>query len=496
MPGTRGQHLEIDDSTLSGLVDDAPDAVVVVDAAMTVRYVNPAVRAVLGYEPDELLGQDYSVLIPEHLRSTHVVNHALFMSDPSARPMGSGLALRARCRDGSTIPVEIALVPLRTGDLVAAFVRDITVRHRLTERVNATNELVTAMLAGADRAEALGQVTRLSRRLTDASRCWFGEVSAGTTLTLRAADGPGTEDALGTVQELPAHFLDSAGAVIDLTGDGDGQRRLRLPGADPAGGPTFAVPVRIADDVVGLLILSRSPESSSFDPLDVEIASQFASTVALALDLLRTRDERLELMTVADHDRIARDLHDTVIQRIFAVALRLESAIQVTSGTGAERMREAVDQLDEVIRDLRASIFNLQRPLSGGHGVRDHVQDVVSEYRETLGFMPRLGFQGPVDTVVPAAHATELVAALREALSNVARHARASMVEVVVSANDELTLSVADDGVGPSSEPSAGHGLENLQARAENLGGTCTVRRRSAGGTVVEWRVPLDHTTD
>lgn len=494
MPGTRDQDLEMDDSTLSGLVDDAPDAVVVVDAAMTIRYVNPAVRTVLGYEPDELLGQDYSVLIPEHLRSTHVVNHALFMSDPSARPMGSGLALRARRRDGSTVPVEIALVPLRTGDLVAAFVRVITVRHRLTERINATNELVTAMLAGADRAAALGQVTRLARTLTGASQCWFGEVGEGTTLTVRASDGPGTEAAPGTVHDLPDRFLDSAHAAIDA--DGNGRGRLRLPGADPAGGSTLVVPVRIADDVVGLLILGRARESSPFEPLDLEIASQFASTVALALELLRARDERLELMTVADHDRIARDLHDTVIQRIFAVALRLESAIQVTSGTGAERMREAVEQLDEVIRDLRASIFNLQRPLSGGHGVRDRVQDVVSEYRETLGFLPRLGFQGPVDTVVPAAHATELVAALREALSNVARHARASSVEVVVSADDELTLSVADDGVGPSSELTAGHGLENLRARAESLGGTCIVRRRAAGGTVVEWRVPLDASID
>ncbi len=483
--------MQIDAETLGDLVDDVPDAVVIVDADRLIHYANPAVRDVFGYAPEELIGRDYQELVPESVRAAHSVNHELFLADPSARPMGTGLDLYGRRRDGADVPVEIALVPLRGSAFVAAFIRDITVRRRLQERLQANNDLVTSLLAGSDAEETHHLVAHLARRLLNARICWLGALDedAGTWTVLASSGNGVVTDA--PESPLPASALVGPAGPVVL--DDAGNVDLVLPGADVHDlAQVLSVRVHVEDVATGLLVFARSSDDQPFQSLDIEIASQFASTTALALDLLRARDERLELQTIADHDRIARDLHDTVIQRIFAVALRLESSIQVTSGPVAERMSDAVGQLDEVIRELRSSIFNLQRPLRGGSGLRDRVQEVVDEYRETLGFAPRVGFRGAVDTLVPERYGNELLAALREALSNVARHAHASDAEVVVSADDLLEMTVADDGIGPPSGPHAGHGLDNLRARAAGLGGGCDVGASDAGGTAVRWWAPLD----
>jgi signal transduction histidine kinase len=204
----------------------------------------------------------------------------------------------------------------------------------------------------------------------------------------------------------------------------------------------------------------------------------------LRLRSLRMAEERV---------RIARDLHDVVIQRLFAVGMQLNAALpQVAEGTIRSRIAETVDELDDVIRSLRTTIFDLQRPRSPlMTSLRAEVMSLCAQAGEQMGCSPRVGFDGPAENLIDGRIAHHLLAVLREALRNIVQHARASQFEVVVSTgSDEIALSIRDDGVGIPASPSGGNGLRNMSARAESLGGTCTITAGQSSGTVVYWTVP------
>lgn len=194
---------------------------------------------------------------------------------------------------------------------------------------------------------------------------------------------------------------------------------------------------------------------------------------------------------MADRERIARDLHDLVIQRIFGAGLALHGAINLAPGPDVEHRLEAViHELDATVSEIRSTIFALSQPSGDGTSVRARLQEAVSAATPTLGFTPSLTFQGAVEAVVPYPLRDSLLAVLREALANVARHARASAVAVSLSAGDELVLRVIDDGTGLRPEGRRS-GLRNLQQRAESRGGSCRVTNGRHGGTELDWRVPL-----
>ena len=223
--------------------------------------------------------------------------------------------------------------------------------------------------------------------------------------------------------------------------------------------------------------------------------------VAIVRDITERRiadrelaNARADLALVDERERIARDLHDTVIQRLFAVGLSLQGAASRAGADPAfERMRQAIDDIDDTIRDIRSAIFALHTRRPGGASLRDDVIAIVNEATRPLGFEPSVTFDGPIDSAASDAMQEHLAATLREALSNVAKHARATSVsvEVTVAASD-LALRVVDDGVGLSEAAGPGNGLANMQERAEGLGGGCVVNSPDSGGTILEWRVPVD----
>lgn len=195
-----------------------------------------------------------------------------------------------------------------------------------------------------------------------------------------------------------------------------------------------------------------------------------------------------------ERDRIARDLHDLVIQRVFGAGMRLSSMVPGLPARTGERLREVVDELDKVIADIRTTIFDLQAQRTAARGLRRGVLQLSSDAAQRLDYRPRVQFEGAVDTAVDRDTADHLLAVLRESLSNIIRHAGASAVEVTVAAErGELALTVTDDGVGlgPGTTPVTGFGVRNMESRAVTLGGTCQVRANEPRGTVVEWRVPL-----
>jgi signal transduction histidine kinase len=258
-------------------------------------------------------------------------------------------------------------------------------------------------------------------------------------------------------------------------------------------GAGLYLPMRSEEGPVGSLVLARRHGDRSFGTTERGAAQIFASAAGIVLALGSAREALDRMRMATEHERIARDLHDTVIQRLFGLGMRLQAAERLAEGPVSERIRSTVDAIDDVIREIRETIFDLNRPEGAdSSSLRGQVREVVSEAGETLGLRPRVAFRGPVDSAVPDELVGHMAAVLRESLSNVSRHARASGVDVVVAVSDGwLTLTVADDGVGISNQPAAGHGLQNMSARAADLGGECGVSRRHPAGTLLQWRVPL-----
>jgi PAS domain S-box-containing protein len=222
-----------------------------------------------------------------------------------------------------------------------------------------------------------------------------------------------------------------------------------------------------------------------------DITARLATEAELRHNQDALRDTQQTLAVTEDRERIARDLHDTVIQRLFAEGLGLQAAL---GGVGdpqrtRARLESAIDGLDQTIRELRSAVFSLQGAASAPGGLRGRLLQVVTEATDGLGFEPRLQFDGPIETIDDHI-AEQLLPVLREALSNVAHHAHANKVRVAVTVDDHVTLTVADDGVGIPVQVLGGRGLNNLAARARTLNGDGTIEPQPAGGSLLTWSVP------
>lgn len=327
------------------LFDAAPDAIVVVAESGEIAFVNDAATAMFDCAVDDLLGAPVEALVPVGGRAAHRGYRRIYGAHPHARPMGSGLELSALRPDGSELPVEISLSPLRLGEetFTVATIRDVS------ERVRAEEAYVQSQ-------EAL-------------------------------------------------------------------------------------------------------------------------------------RQAEMRMAVAEDRERIARDLHDTVIQRLFGTALSLQAVTGLAEQPVRDRVESAVADLDEMIFELRTTIFSLQGTRTLAGGLRGELLDVATEAGLAAGVDVRVQFDGPIESLDDRI-ARQLVPVLREALSNVAKHARATHARVSVTVSDVVRLNVVDDGVGPAGEVFGGSGLINLAARAEELGGWSSLEAAADGGCRLEWVVP------
>jgi signal transduction histidine kinase len=254
----------------------------------------------------------------------------------------------------------------------------------------------------------------------------------------------------------------------------------------------LGVPVRIRDQVFGNLYLTNKTTAEVFTDIDEELVVALAVAAGVAIENARLHVRVQELALLEDRERIARDLHDTVIQRLFATGLRLQGAIRLVQRPEAiERISQAVDDLDLTVKHIRTAIFGLEASRRTAGALRQGVLSLTSEASGALGFEPQVLFSGPVDSV-PDHIATELLPVVREALANVARHAHATSVEVELVVNGDVVVRVVDDGRGMPADPRAGgRGLSNMHERASRLGGALHVKSGADSGTIVEWRVPI-----
>jgi signal transduction histidine kinase len=354
--------------------------------------------------------------------------------------------------------------------------------------LEASNEVTTAVLSGVPDEEVLALIAKRVSECTPAD---------GVAILLMESDGRMVvEHATGDASELFAGMVADSSWSSSLDAIHSGEPMV-IPDLGATGrsdhpvfrslGPCMVLPMRAADQTLGAIAVTNYRGGRVFDPMDLVMAQAFAGQSALAAVLSQVRSERERLIVFEERDRIARDLHDLVIQRLFATGMMLQGAGRGTPlpPDAEDRVTRAVDELDATIREIRQTIFALNQAEVGevSMSLRGRILHEVAAAVPTLGFQPHLRIEGAVDTLVPDDIANQLVAATREALANVARHAQASAVDVHMNIRgDEVVLEVIDDGVGIR-EGGRRSGLRNLAARAANAGGGSSIWPVNADGT-------------
>jgi signal transduction histidine kinase len=485
--------------------------------------IDPHGRALIGDLPSGKGILGLLITHPETLRLADLRLHpASFGFPPNHPPMGTFLGVPIRVRNA--VFGNLYLTEKRGGgeftdqdeDLVVALAAaaGIAVENarlydeaRRRERwLSASTEVTGHLLRGAEPSKTLQLVVDKAAQIADADASFLmlcDDATQPDRLTVRAAHGDSTEGFLGegyTVagslagevfeEGRPRPFADGITAFEAVTALAP-LARFR--------GPGVMVPLSAGEQVLGVLCVVRHRGATPFDEADIRMVHTFAGHAALVVEFGRASAVRQRLAIYEDRDRIARDLHDLIIQRLFATGLGLQAVLpRVQIPDIVQKISGFVDDLDATIHDVRKTIFSLQEPDERPSGLRGEILWTVTAASAALECEPQLTMRGPLDSAVPDAVGPDLLAVLGEGLTNVVRHAQAKLVDVQVmvdTSSRTLTVVIEDDGIGPGPDDVAGHGTVNMAARARRLGGVCTLERRSPGGARLAWSVPLDTLT-
>jgi signal transduction histidine kinase len=382
-------------------------------------------------------------------------------------------------------------------------------RTRQRERwLQASNEITASLLDVSEAGDELRLITRRARAVaeTAAAALAVADEDAPGKLVFRAIDGLGaasaslvgeTIDVAGTASGIV--FSTGQPLLMDDYGEAaSGWQDTNNGGAPPLLrklGPAAIVPLAAGDQILGVLLLIKLRDERPFAQSDLELLQNFGAHAALALQYAKARADQRRLAVFEDRDRIASDMQDAVIRRLFDISLRLQGMATLVDRAARLRIAGLVDDLDGTIREVRRTIFSLQdhlEPAQSPTGLLDTLNRTIAQASEALGFDPIVNLDKTLDSVVPQRMRADLLATLREALANVARHAKAGMVSVTVFAHErKLTLTVVDDGVGIEESRERNSGLANLDKRAQRWGGNLSAERGNAGGTKLTWTVPL-----
>ena len=471
-----------------------------IDEAMRERIGHlPEGRGVLGVLIDD----------PKPIRLDNISNHAASVGFPANHPpMRTFLGVPVRIRDevfGNLYLTEKAGgQPFSEDDEVLvqalAAAAGIAIDNaRLYQQskarqswIEATRDIGTELLSGTDPATVFRLVADESRHLS------------GAELTLVAVpadpDVPTGEEAELVVAATSGDGPGSTLHAIPLAGTSIGQAFIqRAPGRFDSielapceigeTGPALVLPLRATDTVAGVLVALRTAGAQPFTARELDMMAAFADQAAVAWQLASTQRQMRELDVLTDRDRIARDLHDHVIQRLFAVGLALQGTIpRARAPEVQQRLSDCVDDLQDVIQEIRTTIFDLHGAQSGVTRLRQRLDEAIAQFADPK-IRTTVQFSGPL-SVVDTELADHAEAVVREAVSNAVRHAEATTLAVNVAIADELRIEVADNGCGVPPDIT-GSGLTNLRQRADDVGGSFTVEALPAGGTKLRWCAPL-----
>jgi signal transduction histidine kinase len=367
--------------------------------------------------------------------------------------------------------------------------------RRRQEWLTASAEVTRHILSTGDEV-AVHTIVETVRRLADADMvALLRPVDHGDRLTVVASIGEGTERLVGdrfpVAGTLSREVLETGEPVlVDDAADNRVEGSFLAEVATV--GPVMLVPLVGSEGVRGVLMTGRRFGSRRFRDVDLDMATTFATHASLALEVADARLDQERMALLEDRTRIAQDLHDHVIQQLFAAGMTLQGlAVAVTDPTRARMLDKVVDTLDDAVKQIRTSIFQLRPPTHGSTSLRGSVLQTVSDVVPALGFEPRVTFDGPVDAVSDDDLSADVLAVVREALTNTAKHASASSAAVHLhAAPTTFDVTVADDGVGLTGNRRSG--LANLRQRAERRGGSLVVDVPPAGtGTRLHWSVPF-----
>jgi signal transduction histidine kinase len=271
----------------------------------------------------------------------------------------------------------------------------------------------------------------------------------------------------------------------------DGRREAAAAALNADIGPVIVVPLAAGEQVRGALMLGRLAANPGFTETDLDMAASFAGHAAVAMELAQARTNQITLAQAEDHDRIAGDLHDHVIQELFALSMTLQGHAARSDPVGAERIKGYIDTLDGAITNIRTSIFGLHQSRTAPDRLHARLLAIIEEHAPQLGFTATIRFADPLDPDANLAH--DILAVTREALSNSARHAHASAVSITLAQQDGLIiLDIIDNGRGVGT-PTRSSGLTSMRRRAESNGGTCQLTTPGGGGTHLTWTARLRH---
>jgi signal transduction histidine kinase len=464
--------------------------------------LDEATRAKMDRMPEgkELLGQ--------LIREAHEASVGF---PPNHPPMRSILGVPVRVRDSVfgnlyvtdkvgggefTADDEVVLQALAAAAGIAVQNAELFEETRPRQQwLEASGEIRAELLSGVTEEDALGLIALRTLELTGSAVTFIvlGPDSIDEHFTVRAQRGAEESSMVGRRLDgqnpLLREVMDGCSVVVTSSPSG----LLDSPNAELLGyGPTVAVPLQSQERVLGVLVALRRQQARPFQPTELPLLTSFAQQAALALELGEKNRAHRQLDVFSDRDRIARDLHDRVIQRLFATGLQLQSTLHRSGDPAVQRrIQHAVDELDETVREIRTSIFDLHTAGDvADSSLRRRLLNTAAEAARGRSLSPSVRIGGPVDTLVPPDVGVHAVAVVREAVSNATRHAGASAVTLTVEAGEDLLIEVVDDGVGI--DPGAARsGLRNLEERARECDGELAVRPEPRGGTRLRWRVPL-----
>ncbi|MGC5243296.1 GAF domain-containing protein [Streptomyces albogriseolus] len=456
---------------------------------------------------------------PEPLRLAKLSDHPASYGFPAHHPpMNSFLGVPIRVRDhvfGNLYLTEkrggqqfdeddeSVLATLAVAAGVAIDNARLYEESRLRERwlqVNA--EITHTLMSGADQGGVLPLIAERAREITGSALSVVAMPVRGTdTLAVELAVGQEADAWRGVVLPAEGTLVGQAFVQRASVNSPDLARDARLSAGLPRFeglGPAVAVPIGSGDDVRGVVLLVRQSGGHEFSEKETEPLQVFAAQAAVAMELAERRADAEQIALLEDRDRIARDLHDLAIQRLFATGMTLQSADRFIQHEGAsDRVQRAVNDLDETIKIIRSTIFGLRsREDDAAPGLRSRAVRAVGEATPLLGFAPSVRMEGLLDTHVPAETTDHVLAVLTESLANIARHARADRADVVLETDGkEVRLTVTDNGVGI---PAGGRrsGLTNMAERARKLGGDMELENPEEGGARLLWYAPLGRSAD
>ncbi|GAA4073644.1 GAF domain-containing sensor histidine kinase [Streptomyces shaanxiensis] len=452
---------------------------------------------------------------PEPLRLAKISEHpSSYGFPPNHPPMNTFLGVPIRVRDqvfgnlyltekrgGAQFDEEDESV-LSTLAVAAGVAIDnarLYEESRLRERwLQANAEITHSLMSGSERGQVLGLIADRAREITGAALAVVAVPMEDTdSLSMELAIGPEAEMLRGLVLPVDGSLIGEAFSTAAPVTTPDVSQDERVSAGPPRFtglGPAVAVPVGTGEGGVrGVVLLIREAGQTVFTGKEIEPLQGFAAQAAVAMELAERRREAEEVAVLKDRDRIARDLHDLAIQRLFATGMTLQSAGRfIEHPEASERVVRAVDDLDETIKIIRSTIFGLRsREGTGGTGLRARVVRVAGEAAPVLGFAPSLRMEGLVETLVPREVADHVVAVLSEALTNIARHAHADRADVALTADSrQVRLTVTDNGVGVPADGRRS-GLRNMAERARQLGGELELSGPADGGTTLVWWAPV-----